>query len=511
MKTLRFLLTGVFDGRKEKLRRATVEGFKLAIVLASACLVAFLITPTDARAQNVSDIYTFTGNNSSAIPLAVTPAQGRDGWLYGTTYGLGGIEYGTIFKVAATGTFKQLYTFNGTNGSLPNAGVSLARDGNFYGTTLAGGNAGFGVLFRISSGGTYTVLHNFAGGEDGVSPASPPVQGFDGNLYGTTSGNTATSSTVYKYTPTSGAFATIYQFDQPDGSSATPSLIQAANGNFYGTASQGGASNCGTIFELTISGTLLWEYSFPCLAGGANPVGPLIQGTDRNFYGTTSQGGSYNVGTVFELDQNGIVSILYSFQSFFNGGADGSTPFGGLVQATDAKLYGSTLAGGTQNQGTLFQISTTGAYKVLYSFGNTGNGPQGTIMQDTSGLLYGTTFEGGKDGFGVVYSLNMRLAQFVSLVGYTGRAGSTVQILGQGFSGTTGVTFNGVAASIFHVVSNTYMTAVVPSGATAGAVVVTTPSGPLRSNKNFQIIGGGTNAARPRSYQAISQAAMKRN
>ncbi len=459
------------------------------IVAMFASLVMLAVFAGSSEAQKVVTVYSFQGVNSSAYPFNVGLAEGRDGKLYGTTIGQGGTDYGTIFNLATTGVFDQLYTFDGTTGSQPNAGVTLANDGNFYGTASFGGSSNDGVLFKIAPSGGYTVLHEFAGGADGMEPASPPIQASDGNLYGTTYGSTSTSSTIYKYMRTSGTLSTIYQFDQSYGSGVIASLIQGTDGNLYGTAYQGGANNCGTMFKVTTSGTLLWYYSFPCYpAGGANPIGPLIQAADGNFYGTTQLGGSIGVGTVFKLSQSGVVSVLYNFRSFFGGGADGSNPFAGLVQATDGTLYGSTEAGGSQNLGILFRITTTGAYKLLYNFTGVYGGPQGALLQHTNGLLYGTDFEGGSLSFGDVFSLNMRLNPFVAFVQPTGRAGRTAQILGQGLTGTTVVTFNSVAATEFTVLSDTFMTAVVPSGATTGPVVVTTPGGALTSNVSFRII-----------------------
>ena len=457
-----------------------------ALSIGVAALLVGTISPS--LAQTVTDFYSFTGTESSALPQHVTPAQGRDGKLYGTTSGQGGTNYGTIFTVSTSRRFRQLHTFDSTDGSQPGGGIVLASDGNFYGTAFSGGSAGFGLLFRISSSGVYTVLHEFAGGADGAAPAAPPIAGSDGTLYGTTYGNAAIGSTIYKYTRSTASLTTLYQFDQAHGSGVIPPLVQGADGNLYGAAYQGGANNCGTIFKVTTSGTLLWYYSFLCTPSGANPVGPLIQGSDGSFYGTTSAGGNRGVGTVFKLDQGGNVSILYNFQSFFGGGADGSTPFAGLVQATDGNLYGSTTAAGSQNLGTLFQITTAGAYKLLYSFnGKAGSGPEAAPVQHTNGMLYGTALQGGKFGFGTVYRLDMGLAPFVALVRYGGKVGSTAQILGQGLTGTTSVTFNGVASNNVHVFSDTLLTAVVPFGATTGPVVVTTPTGALTSNKNFAV------------------------
>lgn len=476
---------------------ANFVGIKSAIAAAIAGL-AFLLMPQLGFSQTVTDIYNFTGNNGSGIPLYVILAQGRNGQLLGTTSGLGGTNYGTIFQLSARNLLKQLYTFNGTTGSQPNGGLTLANDGYFYGTTGVGGTAGLGVLFRMSPNGTYSVLYTFTGGSDGAVPGSPPIVGFDGNLYGTTNGNSTTASTVYKYTRSTGVFATIYQFSQSGGADVTAALVQGTDGNLYGTAYQGGSAGCGALFELSTSGTLLWDYSFPCQPGGANPIGGLIQATDGNFYGTTYAGGTYNIGTVFRVSQ-GVVSTLYNFRGL--PGKDGSSPSAGVVQASDGNLYGSTQGGGGfDGAGTLFQITTAGDYKQLYIFAKKdGESPLGTLLQDTSGVFYGTTFEGGKYNQGVAYSLNMGLAPFAALVSYTGKVGGTAQILGQGFTGTTGVTFNGVPATSFSVVSSTYMTAVVPSGATTGPVVVTTPSVALTSNKNFEIISGAASAARTQS------------
>ncbi|MGA7503401.1 MAG: choice-of-anchor tandem repeat GloVer-containing protein, partial [Candidatus Sulfotelmatobacter sp.] len=480
-------------------------------IAAGVAWLALLLMPQPSFSQTVTDIYNFTGNNGSGVPLYVTPMQGRNGQFFGTTGGEGGTNYGTIFQLSTRGVLKQLYTFDDTSGSQPSGGLTLATDGNLYGTASLGGSAGLGVLFKMSPSGTYTVLYNFTGGSDGAAPASPPIVGFDGNLYGTTYGNSTTVSTVYKYTRSSGLFTTIYQFSQSEGATVVASLVQGTDGNLYGTAYQGGGAGCGAIFELSTSGTLLWDYSFPCQPGGANPIAGLIQASDGSFYGTTLTGGTYNVGTVFKVSQ-GVVSTVYNFHGFpvTATSKDGSYPYGGLVQATDGNLYGSTGGGGgPDGGGTLFEIST-GGYKQLYIFAKkNGQSPFGTLLQDTSGVFYGTTFEGGKYNEGVVYSLNMGLGPFVALVSYAGEVGSTAQILGQGLTGTTAVTFNGVPATSFNVVSSTFTTAVVPSGATTGPVVVTTPSGALTSNKNFEIIPSSASAAGTQSARPITRAPKK--
>jgi len=233
---------------------------------------------------------------------------------------------------------------------------------------------------------------------------------------------------------------------------------------------------------------LQWYYSFRGGQAGAVPYAPLMQAADGNFYGTTTQGGvgpNPGLGVVYKLDQGGSVTVLHKFAGV---PLDGQGPIAGLVQATDGNLYGVAAAGGQSNDGTAFRMTTGGTYTQLCTFSsNTGSYPAGSLMQDTSGLLYGTLRFGSPNGYGAVFSLNIGVGSFITFVQPSGKAGSTVQTLGQGLTGTTSVTFNGVAATSFKVASDTYMTAVVPSGATSGPVVVTTPSGNLTSNKSFQI------------------------
>lgn len=181
-----------------------------------------------------------------------------------------------------------------------------------------------------------------------------------------------------------------------------------------------------------------------------------------------------------------MVSTLYSFSGYPNDGANADSS---LTEGTDGNLYGITTSGGVHALGTIYQIAASGQYKLLYSFvGVVGSSPGAPLLQHTNGSFYGTAFHGGQNKQGSLYSLDMGLGPFAALVRYSGRIGQPVQILGQGFTGSTAVTINGTAATSFKVVSDTYMTAVVPTGATTGPVVVTTPTGTLTSNRNFRIV-----------------------
>ena len=266
-------------------------------------------------------------------------------------------------------------------------------------------------------------------------------------------------------------------------------LVLATDGNFYGTTEFGGTSAEGSVFKITPSGTLTVIYPFD-KTHGLGPYSPLIQGEDGNFYGTTSSGGSASGGVVFKLTLSGKIQVLYNFTQ----GTSPSVLYGGLVQATDGLFYGTTSqgnsTGGTISDGTIFRIGgKPGSPSYLYNFdGTTGALPEDTLLQHTNGILYGDTLRGGdpSSGCGVFYGWNAGLNPFVSLVFTSAKVGKTVQILGQKFTGTTGVSFNGVVAT-FTIVSDTFLTAVVPTGATTGSVVVTTPGGTLTSNKIFRV------------------------
>ncbi len=441
-----------------------------------------------SHAQVVTDLHNFAGTRGLSYPVRDAPTQGRDGQLYGTTSGLGS---GAVFRFSTKGTLSSLLSFindQQITGGEPASSLTLSADGNFYGTTFGGGTTGTGVVFKIAPNGTYTVLHEF--NADGAFPLAPPIQATDGNFYGTTlltTYNSGTYGTVYKIT-NSGAFSTILTLDSTHGTQFNGPLIQATDGGLYGTAVGGGDYNCGTILKLTTSGTLLQYYSFPCGAT-AYPAGGLIQAADGNFYGTTSgDETTTGLGTVFKMTPDGVVTVLYSF---LGGTGDGQYPECGLTQGTDGTLYGTTSYGGASGYGTIFRISPSGQYSLLYSFPlDVGAEPSAPPMQHTSGLFYGTTFYGGgigDKGKGSLYSLDMGLGPFVALVNSTAKAGGLIEILGQGFTGSTSVTVNGIPATTFKVVSSTYMTAVVPSGATTGPVVVTTPSGTLTSNRNLLV------------------------
>jgi len=214
-------------------------------------------------------------------------------------------------------------------------------------------------------------------------------------------------------------FTTLYSFcsqtNCTDGFVPVAGLIQGTDGKFYGTTEYGGASNacwsgnhavgCGTVFEITPNGALT-TYSFNG-ADGAYPYAGLAEGTDGNFYGTTSFGGANgHFGTVFKITASGMLTTLHSFD-----GTDGEAPAAGPVQATslDGNFYGTTTSGGAYGAGTLFKITPGGTLTTLYSFdGKDGEWPYAGLVQATDGNFYGTTAFGGADGGGTVFKITPR-------------------------------------------------------------------------------------------------------
>lgn len=233
---------------------------------------------------------------------------------------------------------------------------------------------------------------------------------------------------------------------------------------------------------MTPAGKVTFIYQFG-KTDGAGPIGPVTQGSDGNFYGTTSEGGSSGLGVVFKLTAAGVLTVLHNFN-----GTDGQTPDAGLVQANDGNFYGVASAGGTLGFGTIFKLTSTGTFSVVYNFESThGANPQVALFQHTNGILYGDTYGGDSHGDGVFYSLNIGAAEFAKLQTTSGNVGSTVSILGQRFTGSTAVSFGGVNATAFTVVSDNYVTANVPTGGKTGTVTVVRPSGNLNSIQQFKV------------------------
>ena len=476
--------------------------------LASFALVLFvLITSALSSAQaTFNSLFEFNGADGQN-PQYVYLVQGIDGQLYGTAAVGGNNTDGNVYKITTTGsTFTPLWSFcsltNCSDGAFPYGGLVLAPNGNFYGTATEWGLDtegacdtgiyGCGTIFEITPAGALTVLHTFTG-PDGFEPYANLTLGTDGNLYGTTlyGGNISASGcsgigcgTVFKITP-QGKFTSLYSFGNgTDGGDPIGRLFQGNNGNFYGTTVGD------TVFEITPAGKLTTLYSFTGGSDGASPYGGVIQTANGTIYGTTAGGGANAYGTVYKLVGKKLTT-LYNFCSLPNC-ADGNYPYGGLIQATDGNLYGTTGNGGP-SAGTVFKITPQGALTTLYTFCQQpqcadGSGPLGDLLQATDGNFYGTTFQGGVSGaLGTIFSVSNGLRPFVQAVTNSGKVGAKITILGTSLTGTTAVTFSGTAATFTVNSTGTAITATVPGGATTGVVQAITPGGTLSTTVPFKV------------------------
>ena len=312
--------------------------------------------------------------------------------------------FGAIAVISSAQTLTTLVSFDGVDGNAPTGPLVQGTDGSFYGTTYQGGTHDKGTVFKITPAGTLTTLYSFSGGADGNDPQGGLIQATDGNFYGVTYvGGAYGLGTVFRITP-AGTLTTLHSFGSQadDGYQAGASLTQAADGNFYGITSNGGMYNLGTVFKITPGGTLTTIYSFPGGAHGSYPFAPLVQAANGNFYGTNDSGGASYFGTVFTITPGGALTTLYSFTN----GADGGSPTAGLIRATDENLYGPTQQGGAQDDGTIFKITSSGTLTTLYSFtGADGSSPTGRLIQATDGNFYGIADLGGANNDGVIFKI----------------------------------------------------------------------------------------------------------
>jgi uncharacterized repeat protein (TIGR03803 family) len=463
-----------------------------------ACGIFFLwvTMAITVSAQTLTTLHVFSDTDGK-YPIAGL-LQGTDGNLYSIVEYGGTNGMGTVFSITTTGTLTTLYNFNGTDGAYPVAGLLQDSNGTFYGTTVEGGATGGGIIFNITSDGEVGTTYDFCSQRnctDGASPTGTLLQGAHGKLYGTTDyGGTNDNGTVFSVTA-AGALKTLQSFADPGGYEPFAGLAQGADGKYYGTTQFGGTSSDGTIFSVTSGGTLETLYSFGG-ADGEDPVAGLVQGTDGNFYGTTQFGGAYGYGTVFNITPGGKLETLYSFCAK-SGCIDGAEPTGALVQGTDGDFYGTTFLGGANcpnslGCGTIFRITSAGAFATLYSFCSQdscadGIGPYAGLIQDTDGGFYGTTEEGGAEySYGTVFSLSVGLGPFIETRPASGNVGTAVTVLGTNLTDVTNVRFNGIEAK-FTIVSASEITATVPKGATTGPVRVITPGGKLQSNIAFRV------------------------
>jgi uncharacterized repeat protein (TIGR03803 family) len=295
-------------------------------------------------------------------------------------------------------------------------------------------------VFKVTTQGALTTLVSFGssyygGGNaptavthpNGASPYAGLAVGTDGHFYGTTVvGGSSSSGTVFRIT-TNGVFTSLISFNGYNGAAPSAELLLGRDGQFYGTTEWGGSDgNVGTVFKVTTNGVLTTLVSFDG-ANGANPVAGLVSGSDGHFYGTTSDGGSRGNGTVFKITTNGVLTTLVSFA-----GTDGANPKAALLFGEDGSLYGTTYRGGSSYAssadggfGTVFKMTTNGVLTTLISFtGTNGANPKSGLVLGRDGNFYGTSSQDRSSNYGTVFRVTTN-GVLTSLVTFTGDNGAS--------------------------------------------------------------------------------------
>jgi len=404
-----------------------------AFALAMLGLLTMIAT-APALAQTFTVLHTFTGGTDGSSPyFGVTVA--RPGLLYGTTYGGGTYSRGVAFALRNSGsgwTLNPLHEFgDGSDGQDPTALVTVGPNGAIYGTTESGGSANAGTVFELQPPASAcltalcywneSILHSFQGGtNDGAVPTRGALI-FDqaGNIYGMTSwggggpcnlGGEPGCGTVFELTPSGSGWTenVLHSFDGSDGDLPGYGLIfdtAGPAGNLYGTTnyggSYGGSDGDGTAFELSPSGGGTWTetvlYNFNCFNGGCLPTGTLIHDASGNLYGSVYQGEAPSSAYELSYSNGG-----WDFSSISASGGGPCEDYGGVAMDTAGNIYGTCLIGGAYNDGWVFKLTNSGGNWTttdLHDFnGSDGSWVYSGVTLDSSGNLYGTTFYGGDFG-----------------------------------------------------------------------------------------------------------------
>ncbi len=345
--------------------------------------------------------YTFDGLHG-ANPSG-NMVMGPDNLLYGTTSAGGAHGYGVLFSInPVTNEYVLRNSFDSTNGSAPR-NLLLGADGNIYGTTQAGGHPtataphGAGVLYSYNIV-THVVsnLYSFRGIEDGENPQGL-FQANDGNLYGMTrQGGEKNHGVMYSYDPLNMTYNMLVSFNDDNGALPTNSVLMQATNNFlYGTTTWGGFSNMGVVFSYDIHHRHFSKlYDFES-SQGSYPTGSLTQANNGILYGVSAYGGTNDQGVIFNYNiATEAYAKLYNFDE-----ENGSVPFGSLIQGAGNLLYGSTTTGGTYGTGVIFNFNlNSNNYAVVSNCDgpSAGSIPMSDLLELQTATTTGITTVGGQ-------------------------------------------------------------------------------------------------------------------
>ena len=440
--------------------------------------VAFKFSTTASPSYTL--LHTFA--DASGSQPSGSLCQDSSGNLFGTCVVGGNKGWGTVYRLTPAGSHSALVHLSNDStpfpGASPRGGLITSSDGNLYGTTTAGSAGQRGLVFKIQNGSTYNTVSSFTT-DLGWNPSGAPIPDRNGNLIfpmaeggssgsgtiaramtdGTVSlalqlegnlgsnpvGTLLDTGTEFIGVSTSGSTlgrGSIFTFNTgPDktllapftstaGESISGPLLKAANGKLYGTSRKGGFANQGSVFSVDSTNTLKRAFSFTGTSGsklGSHPISPLIQAADGNLFGLTrftelKPNLTFdNQGTLFKVDSLGAMTSLASFSE-----SGPHTPTSGLFRAPNGKYYATTLEGGTNGNGALFEFDSTSLQwtpRASFTTATTGSQPEGPLFIDTDGLLYGFTTAGG-EGFGTLYRFDTMTHALDCLVIFTGAGGA---------------------------------------------------------------------------------------
>ncbi len=360
----------------------------------------------------------FDAFNDGTQPLG-SLLDGSDGLLYGSTSEGGTNQGGVLFRINRNGSGYQMLRQGGSqpmDARAPYAGFTEVTGTLFTVSSSGTDGASGGTLLKINRDGTgYQILGVFGvNGGDGQAPVQPLNSGPGGWLYGVTPiGGQFGGGSVFRFDTNGGNYSILRSFGPATNNGHVPagSPVDGGDGFLYGTLGEGGGSGRGLVYKMQTNGagfTVVRVFT-TASSDGNKPAGPLFLGSDGALFGTTVAGGQFQTGTVYRVTRDGSeFSILHAFEA---SGADGVNPETGVVEASDGLLYGMTRGGGPSDGGTIYRVDKFGiptSYQVLRQFGSNPTGgtkPKGRLIEAADGYLYGTASAGGSSGNGTVFRM----------------------------------------------------------------------------------------------------------
>ncbi|HNS12862.1 MAG TPA: T9SS type A sorting domain-containing protein [Bacteroidia bacterium] len=375
-------------------------------------------------------IFSFSSNTFSQVPQ-----------LWGMTRGGGAYNGGTIFKVNGDGSGLQIiYSFDSLTGAWP-TGNMVFQDGKLYGVTTGGGMWNRGGLFSFDPANLhYSALYDFDL-NSGYQNLGSLCAASNNVIYGMNSfGGIDLKGTVFRYDINNSYFSLVHEFISSDGYWVTDNLLEASNHFLYGLTAFGGNFGVGVLFSIDISNNnLVNHYNFE-QSTGADPQGDLIQASNGKLYGMACAGGLKNYGVIYCYDPSlNHYQKVHDFDSI-----DGRLPVGGLLEADNGILYGLAYHGGTNDKGTLFSFDpVNGSFNKLIDFYDfIGRFPLWNLIQASDRKLYGITIQGGSFRNGTIFSYDINTGVYVKVIdqaNFGGAIGKLVEIDSTLFTKTTSV------------------------------------------------------------------------